>query len=329
VGLHRTIFVGVVATVAATVVLEVGLDAIAALVVGPAAEVPLWLDLLDAPFFLALAWLAARGLTRRVARPLADLTALAEALARNPSSRDLPNPDGRDEVARVQRSLASLSRSVQALIARERAFTRYASHELRTPVGALKVQLERVALGSASAEEVIPALARQVARIEELLSALLTLARAREREQHPEAIDALLRTTLEQLPEGDRSRVYLVEPIPMGTIGSAALVRAALRNLVENGLRHGQGLTTVAAQIDDRTLTLQVRDMGPGIAAVELRRLSDPFAERPVRADGHGLGLTLVSLIARALDGKLLLQNTGIGLEATLSVEVVEGGHPS
>jgi signal transduction histidine kinase len=328
VGLRRTIFVGVLATVAAAVALEAGLDVLASLIAGPDEGVALWVDLLDAPFFLALAYVAARLLTRRVALPLRELSAVAEALARNPSTRELPNPEGRDEVARVQRALASLSRSVQALIARERAFTRYASHELRTPVGALKVQLERVALGSAAADEVIPALERQVARIEELLAALLTLARAREREQHPEPIDALLRATLELLPEGDRSRIYLVEPVPTARIASPALVRAALRNLVDNGVRHGQGIATVAASVEGRTLTLQVRDMGPGIAASELRRLSDPLAERPARADGHGLGLTLVSLIARALDGTLLLRNTEIGLEATLSVEVVEA-HPS
>lgn len=326
--LRRTIFRGVVTTVAAAVGLEAVLDAVADASLG-GAEAPLWLDLLDVPLLLALAWVAARVLTSRVARPLRELTSLAEALARNPSIRDLPHPDGRDEVARVQRSLASLSRNVQALIAREQAFTRYASHELRTPVGALKVQLERVALGSASAEDVIPSLERQVARIEELLAALLTLARARERDEHPERVDALLRATLDQIPEGDRARVHLIDPIPDGRIGSAALVRAALRNLIENGLRHAQGVTAVVAAVEGRTLTLQVRDMGPGLPVGELRRLSDPFAERPVRADGHGLGLTLVSLIARALDGKLLLQNTGIGLEATLAVEVVESAQPS
>jgi C4-dicarboxylate-specific signal transduction histidine kinase len=70
-------------------------------------------------------------------------------------------------------------------------------------------------------------------------------------------------------------------------------------------------------------LVLRVRDMGPGIPATELRRLADPVGRRAPRPDGHGLGLTLVALIARALDGRLLLHNTEIGLEASLTVAVV------
>jgi signal transduction histidine kinase len=217
----------------------------------------------------------------------------------------------------------TLSTSVQSLLARERAFTRYASHELRTPVAAMKVQLERVELGSASAEAVAPALRRQLARIEELLAALLTLARAREHDDRPESLRSLIEGTVEEVTEIDRDRLYVVEPLPDVLLSDAGLVRQGLRNLIDNALVHGEGLATVGADVDGGTLTLRVRDLGPGIPATELRRLSERFAPAPPRPDGHGLGLTLVALIARALDGRLLLHNTDIGLEASLSVRVV------
>jgi signal transduction histidine kinase len=275
---------------------------------------------LAAPLAAAVAALVGRTLSRR----LAQLTEAADALARRPAADAvLRAPVGDEELVRLHRALAALSASMGALLERERSFARYASHELRTPVGALKVQLERVELGSASADEVLPAVARQVARIEELIDALLTLARARGEGGRVRPLRELLDEALEALAEADRDRVYMVEPVPEVAIRDAALVAPALRNLLDNAVRHGAGPVTVRIEREDATLVVRVRDMGPGIPATELRRLADPAARRAPRPDGHGLGLTLVALIARALDGRLLLHNTEIGLEASLSLEVV------
>jgi signal transduction histidine kinase len=328
VSLQRTIFLGIGLTVMATVALEALLD-LAAERLAPLLreERLLWVDLFDAPLLIGVALVAASLIARRVIRPLRTLSTAAEELAREASPRQLPLPEGDAELARVYRAINTLSSSVQSLLARERAFTRYASHELRTPVAALKVQLERVALGHASAEAVAPALQRQVARIEELLAALLTLARARAEDDHPEGLRKLIQETIEEVADAHRDRLYVVEPLPDVQLSDAGLVRQGLRNLIDNALLHGEGLATVGADVDGVTLTLRVRDLGPGIPATELRRLSDPFAQALARPDGHGLGLALVALIARALDGRLLLHNTDIGLEASLSLRVVvEGG---
>jgi signal transduction histidine kinase len=266
--------------------------------------------------------LVGRALSRRLAR----LTEAADALARQPTAAAVRAPEGDEELARLHGALAALSASMHALLERERSFARYASHELRTPIGALKVQLERVELGSASAAEVLPAVARQVGRIEELIDALLTLARARAQGGRTLALRELLDEALDALADADRDRVYLVEPVPEVAIRDAVLVAQALRNLLDNAVRHGTGPVTVRVEHEDATLVVRVRDMGPGIPATELRRLADPTGRRAPRADGHGLGLTLVALIARALDGRLLLHNTEIGLEASLSLDVVAPG---
>jgi signal transduction histidine kinase len=228
----------------------------------------------------------------------------------------------------VQRAFARMNASMQALLERERSFTRYASHELRTPIGAIKVQLERVEIGAATAAEVLPAVVRQTRRIEELIDALLTLARAREVAGPVRALRSLLDEVTEALAEPDRHRVYLVDPVPDVGVRDAVLVAQALRNLIDNAVRHGAGPVAVRAEQDGGSLVLRVRDMGPGIRATELRRLADPVGHGAPRPDGHGLGLTLVALIARALDGRLLLHNTEIGLEASLTVRVLVAVEP-
>lgn len=267
---------------------------------------------------------AARWIGRRLSARLRHLNEAAEALVGQPTATGLHVPEGEPEIARLYAALNTMSRSMHALIERERSFVRYASHELRTPVGAMKVQLERVDLGSATAAEVLPAVARQTARIEELIDALLTLARVREQTTRVQPLPTLLRETVDSLPERERPRIYIVEPVPDAQVSDAVLVRQALRNLLENAIRHGAGPVTLGTERDGPTLIARVRDMGSGITVTELRRLADGGAHPRTRPDGHGLGLTLVALIARALDGRLHLYNAEPGLEASLSLLVLD-----
>jgi signal transduction histidine kinase len=254
---------------------------------------------------------------------LTELGDAAEALAQDPSSRAADQRARDPEFVRLHRAIDAVGRSLQDVLERERSFARYASHELRTPVGALKVQIERVELGAASAADVLPAVARQTARIEELIDALLALTRTRERRSRVQPLPKLLHESVESLGEAERNRVYFVEPVPDVLVRESVLVRQALRNLLDNAVRHGAGPVTVRIERADDALTLRVRDMGGGIPGTELRRMAEPSDRRAPRPDGHGLGLTLVALIARALDGRLLLHNTEIGLEASLTVTVV------
>jgi len=270
------------------------------------------------------ALLAARWIGRRLSARLRHLNEAAEALVGQPSATGLRVPEGEPEIARLYEAFNTMSRSMHALVERERSFVRYASHELRTPIGAMKVQLERVDLGSATAAEVLPAVARQTARIEELMDALLTLARAREQTTRVQPLRTLLRETVDSLPERERPRIYVVEPVPDAQVRDAVLVRQALRNLLENAVRHGAGPVTLGTERDGPTLVARIRDMGSGITVTELRRLADGGERPPTRPDGHGLGLTLVALIARALDGRLHLYNAEPGLEASLSLRVLD-----
>ena len=272
---------------------------------------------------VAMAVIAAHVVGRSLFTRLTRLGEAAEGMARRPVTRIVPVHGGDPEVVRLYAAVETMSRSLHALLERERSFARYASHELRTPVGALKVQLERVELGSATAADVLPAVARQAARIEELIDALLALTRAREQGSRTKPLRPLIDETVEALEEADQPHVYVIEPVPEVAVREAVLVGQALRNLIDNAVRHGAGPVTVRVEQAGDLLSVRIRDMGAGIPGTVLRRLAEPTERREARSDGHGLGLTLVALIARALDGRLHLYNADVGVEASIDLRVI------
>jgi signal transduction histidine kinase len=284
----------------------------------------LLLDLLDVPLFLAIAFLVAKVLARRVERPIRRINADVAALAARPHTRRVVVPAGDDELARLARSFNAMGDAVQRYIERERTFTRYASHELRTPLAAIKVQVERARAGTADTRTVVDVIDRNAQRMETVMEALHSLARSSDRDTEVTPVRSLLDEVLASLTPGQRERVTLGAKPPEVRITDGHLVRQALLNLLENALEHGTGRTTIAVHAQQPSLTLRVRDVGPGVPAADLSRLTEPFYRpRGAVGDGLGLGLSLVDVIARALDGELDLRNTGTGFEATLRLPIV------
>ena len=287
----------------------------------------LLLDLLDLPLFLLVGLGVAAAVSRRVQRPIAALNAAVEEISARRHPRPLPVPSGDDELARLGRSFNAMNEAVQRYLERERTFTRYASHELRTPLAALKVQVERARVGNADVATILPALERNVTRMELILGALQTLARAEDRDTEPSSLRLVIGDLLDALPRDARRRVEVDTPPPNRTISDAQLVRQALLNLLQNALAYATGAITISLHIQGSSLTISVRDVGPGVDTADLTRLTEPFY-RPKGAGGRGLGLglSLVDVISRALEGELELRNTGTGFEATLRLPVVLHG---
>lgn len=335
---RRTVFLVLTAVVLAVTGLEVLLDLLwearqrAAFPPGFEAVAPrggdddLLTDLLDVPVVLAVALLAAGWLTRWIARPIERLTRAADALADAERPEAVPVPPGDDALSDLARAFNRMSASVHGSLERERAFTRYVSHELRTPLTALSVQLERAELGLVPAEEVVPAAGRQARKMQETLSALLALARSAQRDLAPQPLAPLVAETLASV---DGARIHLPAPLPGVRVSDAPLLRQALRNLVENVVRHASGRAELRVTIRGRELDLVLRDDGPGLPAELLGAAQRPFVRGGGEAAGSGLGLALVDEVAKTLGGRLQLRNVEGGLEASLTVPVVvRGAHP-
>lgn len=285
---------------------------------------PLWLDLLDLPLFLAWALAAAWLITTMVERRLARLHGVVSAVSERRTAEPLPVPAGDDEFARLTEAFEAMRATVRRYLERERMFTRYASHELRTPLAALTVQLDRLHERTADADAVVPVLRRNVARMEQVMKALQSLSQAGERDTDPVPLGAAVEEALTLLPALAPERVSLTTTVPPVMISDASLLRQALANLVDNALTHGTGAVGISLHAQAPALSLRVRNVGPAVDEADLPRLTEPFYRpKGQRSRGLGLGLSLVDVIAQALDGELELRNTGSGFEATLRLPIV------
>lgn len=285
---------------------------------------PVVLDVLDLPVTLALAVAVAGWLSRRLTRPLRSLTRATEQLANEQFPEPLPVPEGNDDLARLARSFNRMSAALRALVDRERTLTRYATHELRTPLSALKLQVERAQRHAAAPNPTLDAMGRNVVRMEEVIGALLQLTRSGERDRTPMALADVIDETFSALSPTVRSRVDLMSVPPDVRVTDGALIQRALHNLVGNALAHGAVPVQVYVGRDGEALTLRVRDRGPGVPEGALAELTRPFVRSA--AGGTGLGLALVAFIAQTLGGDLSLRNLRPGFEASLRLPIVVEG---
>ena len=273
---------------------------------------------------LGAGWLVASGL-----RPLAEVS--AELERRGPhalepvATQPLPT-----EVQPLVNRLNVLLERVRRSLEQERSFASNAAHELRNPLAALRAQAEvaRDSRDAKVARTALDAVILACDRLTRLIEQLLALARVEElgTPSTPVRLDALARDVVAALAPaaiaagGD---LALETAGPVECAGNASLLEAALRNLLDNALRHGgSGVNVrVSVQPDESGCTLLVQDDGAGVAADSIGRLGNRFERADAAPDtGSGLGLALVERIARWHGGSLSFEpgSDGRGLSVTL-----------
>jgi two-component system, OmpR family, sensor kinase len=273
---------------------------------------------------LALATAVVWFLTGSAFRPIERMRAEAEAVSISEPERRLTVPSTGDEVARLGESLNRMLGRLESALDRERRFVDDASHELRTPVAALKAELELALARSRTREELEAAVRRAAADSEtlaRLTEDLLILARADRGRLpvRPETVDlgSLVRETERAfVARASEAGVKLDATIEDGRQArlDPLRVQQALSNLLENALRHTppEGRVRVAATRSDGALVLDVTDTGPGFPVEVLARPFEPFArgghERG-RLEGAGLGLAIVRAVVEAHGGSVALDN--------------------
>ncbi len=261
----------------------------------------------------AAAWFLARQLALRLARPLQELARAARRLgdgdftARGPAS-------GIPEIDAVSDALADTADRIDTALARERAFSADASHQLRTPLAGLRLRLE-AALEAPDADP-RPALRAAVIaadRLQATVDDLLELARDTHRTGENTDPGRLLAEVAEVWgpPLAQSGRRLTVESRPDAPPSSASpgAARQILAVLVDNALTHGEGEVVLTAREAAGALAVDVSDQGPGVP--DPGRLFARRAPAPRRADrasdGRGIGLALARSLAEAEGGRLLL----------------------
>ncbi|MGB7182490.1 MAG: ATP-binding protein [Burkholderiaceae bacterium] len=280
-----------------------------------------------------LALLGALALSRLVNKPLADLARAIAALRGGHTPQKLKE-DLASEISHVNRRFNDMATDLAALEQDREVTLAGISHDIRSPLARLRMEAELAPLD----EETRASLVEDIERIDAIVGRFIDFARTGT-VAHTELVQ--VSDVLRQLPSIYRPQIQSGEirlnvPVQAGLTwrGDNTDLERALGNLIDNALRYGRSdpdesgtacaEVTVKARRSGSQLTIEVSDRGQGVPEDQLARLLRPFARLDTArggADGAGLGLAIVSRLARRYDGSFKLSNrAGGGLTASLTL---------
>jgi len=273
---------------------------------------------------LVAALIAGYLLAARTASPLRRFAATASEIDAGDLTPRLQTRPG--EVAELRVLAEAFNHMLDRLdraFARQRRFVSDASHELRSPITAIRGQLEVLAREPdpdvADVRRVEAAALREVGRVERLVEDLLALARLDEGVgPSPRRVEVapFLRELAVAAPGG---------AVELGELGAATasfdpdLVAQVVRNLLENARRHAGpgGRVELSAREDGSELVVAVDDDGPGIPPAERERVFDRFHRSDPGRDrgsgGSGLGLGIARAIVESHSGRIWVGDSPLG----------------
>ncbi len=272
---------------------------------------------------LAAALLAAYLVAARAAAPLRRFAATATEIDAGDLSPRIPaDPSSAAELRTLADSFNLMLDRLEDAFARQRGFVSDASHELRSPITAIRGQIEVLARepdpDAASVKRVETATLTELARVERLVEEMLALAR----------LDEGVGPARRELDAAAFLREAVAAAPGEATLGATAqgridldpdMVARVIRNLVENARRHAgpQGTVTVSSSATGGRLRVDVDDDGPGIAPTERERVFDRFhrsdAARVRATGGAGLGLAIARSIVEAHGGRIRAEDSPLG----------------
>jgi two-component system, OmpR family, sensor histidine kinase QseC len=286
------------------------------------------------PFLLALPVLAVL-LLLAIRHGLAPLRTLESDLSgRDPGRLDeVPEAGLPRELRPPVRAMNRLFGRIRKAMDKERRFTSDAAHELRTPIAALRAQLQ-VAQRTPDPDERQSAIAKALLgtdRMTHLVSQLLALARLEaESTGHLDTrvdLGSLLREAVdERSAQAAAKGIRLQASIDAecGIMGNAELLRILLRNVLDNAIRYVRegGQVKVGLSSEKGNALLSVADDGPGVAEADREMLGQRFHRfGPQTAEGVGLGLSIVRRVAELHGAELVfgegLDGKGLGVEVS------------
>lgn len=288
-------------------------------------------DALILPVVLLISW----GISGRMLQPLRAVADTAQRISAGRLQERITTPIPDDEMAGLVKSVNLAFDKYQGVLRRLEQFTSDASHQLRTPLAALRMMGE-VSLQRARTpeeyRETIGGMLEEVGRLSDIVDKLLQLARlepAEVRDRFTEvnlsqlATEAVQSFSLLALDKG----VALETRGPAGLVvrGDAGLLRQAVSNLIDNALRHtpAGGFIRVQLERTERAITLTVQDSGPGIPAAYREQIFERFVRVPGSpGPGSGLGLAIVSDIVSIHGGAITLGPDQPGVGATFVIEL-------
>ncbi|MFE9096260.1 ATP-binding protein [Streptomyces sp. NPDC007264] len=280
---------------------------------------------------LAAAALTALALTRWITRPVHALERAAAQLA---DGRLAPAPvidDGPPELRRLAATFTRTATRLHHLLQTQRSFASEASHQLKTPLTALRLRLENFEpYLDPRAHDSLDEAIGEVERLDRMIHGLLALARLENSATTPEPVDldaVVADRAATWAPFAAEQQVHIaVAGQPAGpAVAVPGAVEQIIDNLLANALRAAPPGTsiTLARRRTEHAAELHVIDQGHGMSATERERAFDRFWRAPgTHSDGSGLGLPIVRRLARAGGGDVTLQEApGGGIDAVVRLQ--------
>ena len=291
--------------------------------------------LLALPIVVVLTGLMGWWLARGSLRPIREITGKARAIGASNLEERLPTTGSGDELDRLSETLNEMIGRIEASVASLRRFSADAAHQLRTPLAALRAQIEITLEKERAASEyrrVLEELGTQVEHLAESVNAMLRLAQSEaglspDRRQVVDLFE-LLETVVEFFQPVASERGVDLEvrgDRELRVAGDPSWLHQLFANLLHNALKYTPRLGRVEVELGREGACARVRvsDTGAGIPPEELDRIFERFHQAGGRESepGSGLGLTIAREIARAHDGDIAVASAP-GRGATFSVRL-------
>lgn len=243
-------------------------------------------------------------------RPLARVSRMAAEIGPETTGQRLPEEGQPREVLPLIRSVNRALERLDQGFQMQRQFTADAAHELRTPLAVLSAHLE-----SLSDSPAVTTLRQEVATMSRLVGQLLRIAQldalmlatSDRVDLHATAVEAAAALAPLALKAGKSIEMTGAEG-PVWVRGDSEALGQAIRNLIENALRHTPKGTAVEIELGaDRSL--RVSDKGPGVAPENRELIFRRFWRASRRAGGAGLGLAIVAKVAETHGGSIRVED--------------------
>ena len=277
---------------------------------------------------LILVGVFALFLIRRLSKPLSHLTDAAKQFA-NGLKVSPVDESGPPDLRRAIQSFNAMQEQVARDVQKRTATLAAISHDLRTPLTALRIRGELV-----DDDETRNDLVTSIDKMEKVIASALEYLQGESRSESLRDVDlsALLASECSDFEETGQKAEFTGETAVHFSCRPDALARA-VRNLIENANKYGDGATVNLGTGPDH-VDISVSDTGPGIPAGRVDEALAPFRRlsmaRESQQGGFGLGLAIVEAIAKGHDGELVLSpNNPTGLVATIRLPTTVTRSPS
>jgi heavy metal sensor kinase len=273
--------------------------------------------LMIVPFSVLAAGLGGWFMARRALRPVRNITATVAAISSSSLDRRVPVGNSQDELSELAQTFNAMIERLNATFKSMQQFIADASHDLRTPLTVVQMELELLLMGQKSEQDTHAALERsliEIDRLNRLAADLLLLARADAQQlslhRTTFRVDELLVECAGQLNRlaAPRQIAFLIDiDQPMEIVADEILLRRAIVNVLDNALKFSPETSSIRIRLQNAEpdCCIEITDAGPGIPAEECGKVFDRFhrGDTARSTKGTGLGLAIVRAIVEAHRG--------------------------